>query len=177
MKKENNRCVYLIEVPAGLVPVTFKESDGRITNYMISIPFTQFYVACNPNAKTILSIKVTVTKAPLTSVEQDVFIAPYLNIFDQGNGNVCTGSMQIPQDVSLKMKVDATVSTFFEADFNADLTPQSFKPIGNFTNASSYIKKWAKLTAEDRFFSCAPSTEYVKRRENPARIIERMMVE
>lgn len=175
MRREGEKCVYLVEVPAGLVPVSFKDSNGAVTNYMISIPFTQFYVVCNPTANTILGIYMTVTKTPLLSVDQEVFVAPYLNIFDRGIGNVCTGSMQIPQDVSLKIKVDATVSTFFEADFNSDLTPSAIKTLGEYRNPKDYIMKWAKATTKDRFFSCAPSTEYTKHDRTPAQIIERAM--
>lgn len=177
MRKENERCVYLIEVPAGLVPVSFKEGSGNVINYTISIPFTQFYILCNYDAGTILSIYMSVTKTPLVAIEQEIFVAPYLNIFSQGKGNVCTGSMQIPQDVSLKLKVDATVSTFFEADFNADLSPTPFSSLGSFTNAANYIKKWAKLTAEDRFFACAPAAIYAKHPDTPAKIIERIVVQ
>jgi hypothetical protein len=175
MKREGDVCVYLVEVPAGLVPVSFKDSRSSITNYMISIPFTQFYIKCNPVANTILSIYMSVTKTPLMSVDQEVFVAPYLNIFGQGKDNVCTGSMQIPQDVSLKIKVDATVSTFFEADFNADLTPSPIKTLGDYRNPKDYITKWAKATEKDRFFSCSPSTEYYKHDKTPAQIIEQVM--
>lgn len=172
MKREGNNCVYLVEVPAGLVPVSFKDEHNAVTSFMISIPFTQFYVFCNPAANTILSIYMSVTKTPLVSISQEVFIAPYLNIFGGGTSNVCTGSMQIPQDVPLNMKVNATVSTFFEADFNADLTPTTFADI-KFVNAKDYITKWAKLTAKDRFFACAPDTKYRKHECTPVQIMER----
>jgi hypothetical protein len=175
MKREGSKCLYLVEVPAGLVPVSFKDNNGTVTNYMISIPFTQFYVLCNPTANTILSIYMSVTKTPLMSVEQEIFVAPYLNIFGHGKDNVCTGSMQIPQDVPLKIKVDSTVSTFFEADFNADLTPSAISTLGEYRNPKDYIMKWAKATAKDRFFSCSPSTEYRKHDKNPAQIIEQVM--
>lgn len=177
MRKEGERCVYLVEVPAGLVPVSFKDSSNNVANYTISIPFTQFYVGCNFEAATILAIYMSVTKSPLVAVEQEVFVAPYLNIFSQGRGSVCTGSMQIPQDVSLKLKVDSTVSTFFEADFNADLTPTPFSALGQFRNAHDYIKKWAKLTAEDRFFSCSPNTVYQKHPDTPNKIMERILTQ
>ena len=176
MRQSGERCAYLIEVPAGLVPVSFKDERNNVINYMISIPFTQFYVVCNPVANTILSIFMSVTKTPLISIDQTVFIAPYLNIFGQGTSNVCTGSMQIPQNVPLNMKVNATVSTFFEADFNADLTPTTFGKI-NWTNAKDYITKWARLTTKDRFFACAPDTEYKEHELTPIKIIERALGE
>lgn len=172
MRREGANCVYLVEVPAGLVPVSFKDERNNVTNFMISIPFTQFYVFCNPSANTILSIYMSVTKSPLVSILQEVFVAPYLNIFGNGTSNVCTGSMQIPQDVPLNMKVNATVSTFFEADFNADLSPTTFADI-KFVNAKDYITKWAKLTAKDRFFACAPDTKYRKHELTPVQIMER----
>lgn len=174
MKKQGEHCVYLVEVPAGIVPVSFKDRNGHVTNHMLSIPFTQFYVKCNPSANTILAIMMSVTKTPMVSVEQDIFVAPYLNIFDRGVGQVCTGSMVIPQDVPLKTKVDATVSTFFEADFNADLTPAPPNVL-KYTDAKKYIVDWAKLTAADRFFACAPGTVYEKRSRKPKEIIEEML--
>lgn len=172
MRREGTNCVYLVEVPAGLVPVSFKDERNAVTNFMISIPFTQFYVFCNPSANTILSIYMSVTKSPLVSICQEVLVAPYLNIFGGGKSNVCTGSMQIPQDVPLNMKVNATVSTFFEADFNADLSPSTFAGI-EYRNAKDYITKWAKLTAKDRFFACAPDTKYHKHELTPVQIMER----
>lgn len=86
MKTEGGKCVYLIEVQAGLVPVTYKDGRGNRSNLMISIPFTQFYLSCNYDSETILNAHLTVTKTPLVDINQEVFIAPYLNIFSNGEG-------------------------------------------------------------------------------------------
>lgn len=172
MKTEGGKCVYLIEVQAGLVPVTYKDGRGNRSNLMISIPFTQFYLSCNYGSETILNAHLTVTKTPLVDINQEVFIAPYLNIFSNGEGEVCTGSMSVPQNVSLKLKVEAFVSGFFEADFNADLTPTTFAPVGVFENAQKYLKKWAEFTSKDRFFSCSKDAVYYKHPKTPMQIIE-----
>lgn len=172
MRREDEGCVYLVEVPAGIASVSFKDEDNTVMNLAISIPFTQFYVFCNPSVNTILSIYMSVTKTPLVSVTQEVLIAPYLNIFGNGKGIVCTGSMQVPQDVPLNIKVNAAVSAFFEANFNADLTPSTFANI-RYVSPKDYIMRWAKLTEKDRFFACAPDTKYYKHDFTPAQIMER----
>ena len=174
MMKNMGKCVYLVEVPSSLVPVSFKQ-ERNVSNYVISIPFTQFYVHCNPSAGTIISIMMSVTKTPLVSVTQKVSVPPYLNIFSNGEGNVCTGSMQIPQDAPIKMKVDSVVSAFFEADFNSDLTPCIPAVFGRVRDFREYMEKWADFTKKDRFFACSREIEYKVHRHTPYEIIKEMM--
>lgn len=166
MKREGRRVAYMIEVPAMLCPVKLRnrKKEGKaakLHNFVISTPFTQFYVGGSASNNIVNKVYVSVTKSPVRTLKDKVYISPYLNIFDQGTSYVCTGNMILSDKLDFIGKINGIVSLFFEAESNDDLMPNI--PKGFSTTPSrytEYYKEWDELTKKDRFFGVSDSVEY-----------------
>lgn len=169
-RHEDNIC-YMIEVPATLCQVKYA-NDGKVNNYVISIPFTQFYI----NMKTSGSfgnMYMTVTKAPVRKLDDKLFIAPYLNLYSQGKDKICTGNMRVREDGTVAEKINGLVSAFFEAESNNDLTPcipKGFKTSQD--NFPRFYKEWDEYTKKDRFFGISDKVEYYPRNKTVTEMVE-----
>ena len=162
MRRNNGNMCYVIEVPATLCKVTYATETTK-NNYVISIPFTQFYINAKENG-VFGDFYVTVTKSPVRKLDDKLFIAPYLNIHSMGRGKVCTGTMRAREDGTLSEKINGLVSSFFESESNNDLTPcipRGFKTSTD--NYGRFYKEWHDFTKTDRFFGVSNKVEYYER--------------
>lgn len=157
MLKEDDRIVYAIEIQASIKKVVWLDRhNGERSNHMISIPYTQFYIQARENGM-VGNMFISCTKTPVLSLTDELFVPPYPNIYERGEGSVCTGSMRVPQDAPLGAKINNIVSGFFEADFNKDLTPSWLFGVDDY---NEYLPRWEEATKADRFFAVADTTEY-----------------
>lgn len=74
-QKNQKKMVYVVEVPAGMVSIVNKKSNGELVRRTIAIPFTQFYIAMN-SSLAVRGMRITVTKHPVFDVNDKVFVAP-----------------------------------------------------------------------------------------------------
>lgn len=177
MMREEDRFLYAVELPASVKKVVWlNKQTGERTVHMISIPYTQFYIQAKNNGM-IGNMYLSCTKQPITNLNDPLFVAPYPNIHDSGTGRVCTGSMRVPQNAPLGAKINSIVSTFFEADFNRDLSPQVLSCIAGEVGSDreKYIPAWEAKTREDRFFSISDAVVYQELGTNVQDLVKRLV--
>lgn len=175
MLREEDRFLFAVEIPASVKKVVWlNKHNGERTIHMISIPYTQFYIQAKASGM-VGSMYVSCTKQPITNLNDQVFAPPYPNIHDRGTGMVCTGSMRVPQDAPLGAKINSIVSTFFEADFNRDLTPDVLSCLRDQVGGDreKYIPAWEAKTREDRFFAISDEVEYTEMGYNVGDYVKR----
>ena len=147
---ERNQVVtlYVIERPAGIVTIRYKEghsndqqTDQNIVEHRLSWPHTQWYVKHIGTA--ITDLYVTCTKTPIKELSDKVFILPMPNIFDYGNGGVCLGNLVVPESITFAQRVQCLLESVMQSLWNSDL-PANLEPVG-----LESLAAWAERSKED----------------------------
>ena len=169
--------VVLVENPAGLRSTTFTEGSlngnkekrvGKLaTNisngyarkcyrFNLSFPYTYFLftfdVSSSIEKPSYQKFDIFFRNTPLTSIKQNLYPAPLLNMGNEsdGNGYVCMGQKSVnTRYKSISQMCDELIAEWWSRAFHNDLNEGDFRssPLGN-------IKKWSEKSATDPYWAC-----------------------
>ena len=156
---------YVVERLPGLTSLTFHTHRHRtddLQDYLLSLPFMQFYVLLRdcPAGYAFCSVYLSCTKVPIRSYKDHIYVMPLPNIFADGEGKVCTGDIQ----VSMATPADACeelISSFFSAPSNLDLSlhyPDALRANGS--SHENALNTWRKLSEGNPLFGISKDITY-----------------
>ena len=159
--EKNGKSLTAIEVQPKVAKVKYR-NNGTLHNLELSLPFVQFYIVHNNEAKTIGNIYLSCTKKRISSYNDEIFVVPLLNQYDAGNSYICAGDIKTDMKAPMHERLEKTVNMFFIAEFNNDLTmdfPESFsvKIKGKTYNG---LLGWHEQTQKNRLFGLSADAKY-----------------
>jgi len=144
---------YLFEVTPRTLDISYKSRrSNTATKHTVSIPYVYALITTVDDIIEEQGIKFFCNTQRIDKMDDPIFRTPFLNIYDQGSGNVCLGSMRVDPDTPITQRIRAVLDTFFLSVFNDDLSPA-------WPAEFSSIAEWEKLTQKNPL--CALACTYV----------------
>ena len=156
--------VYVIERHPGITALAFHEEKHRastVKDIKLSLPFIQFYVALTPCPKgyAFQGVFTSCTKIPLMHMEDPVFVLPLPNIFDRGEGKVCTGDISVSMGSPAQI-CEELVSAFFSAPSNLDLSAEYPREISVRNDHKKSLEAWQEKSEGNPLFGISKEITY-----------------
>lgn len=156
---------YVVERLPGLTSLTFhkhKHATDDLQDFLISLPFMQFYVVLKecPAGYAFVAVYLSCTKVPIRTYEDHVYIMSLPNIFNGGEGKVCTGDIRVAMS-NPSTACEELISSFFSAPSNLDLSmryPRELAKGGD--NHQAALSKWAELSNGNPLFGISKDITY-----------------
>lgn len=149
------QCLYLIEREGGLQPIKFRPSKGGEEQRELVLSFPRTVWCCRTlqaPAADIVSMgdcAVAVICRPVRAegLATKLFRLPMPNLYEDGNGAVCTGNIQLHEHGATPAeKVGRLIQQILESAWNDDLMPD-FEGLG-----IDGLEDWARKSAADPEF-------------------------
>ncbi|MCK6499231.1 MAG: hypothetical protein L6Q38_07095 [Nitrospira sp.] len=147
--------LYLIERAVGLQPIKFRPGKGGEEERALVLSWPRTVWCCRTlqaPAADIVSMgdcAVAVVKEPIREkgLATKLFRLPMPNLYEDGNGAVCTGSIQLHEhEATAAEKVSHLIRQVMESAWNEDLMPD-FKGLG-----IDGLEDWASKSSADPEF-------------------------
>lgn len=141
-RRENQKSVFVIEVPPRMTKINWHEGNGKIVAYRVSMPFLYFFVVVDETSNNVISIYPVSSKEPLRDGKAKIFKAPISNVHSGGMGHMCMGDIKIQALWPLFQKIDYMIDQIFHAKSNADITV-------NLPSELKSFKDWHETSLKD----------------------------
>lgn len=157
--------IYVMERPPKVTSVFYKQArrGDRVENKTIklSLPFCLFFIRVVGEG--IETIFPCCSKNKVMTLDHPITVLPLPNIHNAGHGQLCTGSISVPPDQPMHVKINTLIMSYFTSEFNQDLTteyPQCMKMNPDDPNEHPSIEAWAAKTAENPLFGISEAVTY-----------------
>lgn len=159
--------VFVVEINPRAVSIKFKQGKtsaaAEMELHRLSLPFVQVYVSITRSGGLISEVRLSCTKLPVESMDQQVFVLPLPNQYEGGHGHVCTGDIRVPGDMSTPKKIRKLVEDYFTSAFNTDLStnyPESLRFQATESASLRGIAGWSKNTEANAMFGISDDVQY-----------------
>jgi hypothetical protein len=120
-----------------------------------------FFVAVHGTA--IDRIFPACSKNKIMSMEQEISVLPLPNVYDAGHGHICTGSISVPAEQPLHVRINTLLMSYFTSEFNMDLTTEYPASLAC-QDIRPSLASWAKHTEENPLFGIGTEVQYTRHR-------------
>lgn len=147
--------LYLIERAAGLQPIKFRPVKGAEEERALVLSWPRTLWCCRTiqaPAADLVSMgdcAVAVVRTPVREAGLATKLSrlPMPNLYEDGNGTVCTGNIQIPEhEATAAERIGNLIRQILESIWNDDLMPD-FEGLG-----IDGLEDWARQSASDPEF-------------------------
>lgn len=157
--RRNSRVVAVLEVPAKVMPLMYRNNA-----YRVSLPFIQYFLTLmsiggksGAQRYKLVRCALSCTKKPIETLSDPVQRAPLPNVFD--DGRVCLGDIPFVEG-PLKTVAADLLQKFWGSPFNRD-TGLDFPHFHtNRKDIAGTLAAWKKATEDNNFFAIEDSTKY-----------------
>ena len=157
---KDKKSLFIMERTPKATPVSFCDRNDKIKNFVISLPFIQFYVMFSTAGENpgFLGCWLSCTKKPIMSDNDPIYVLPLPNQFDNGDSGVCTGHIRVAT-ASIPVMCNELIAGYFGSPFNNDLNME-YPSIFGTNNHEKAFAKWDELTKKNPLLAISKDITY-----------------
>lgn len=136
-----------IEIPPKVRNISIYGRSGEVEKVSVAFPPCLFIVSVVDNS--IRSTKMFAVKRQIMTFEDELFMFPLGNIYD--DGRICWGSTSIIKKIEKPIEITSEINLFFDSVFNGDLLSYNHTAISipfGFNHLIDYLKNCAVFPLE-----------------------------